>query len=108
MLRAVRFAATFGFEIEPETFRAIQEMAADISSVSAERIGMEIRRMLVDNNRADALRLMRETNLLPHVLPEVAGLSPTEFDDTLRILDALHEPPLPLALAALILSETEY
>src|SRR5688572_18170248 len=79
MLRAVRFAATFGFEIEPETFRAIKDMAADISSVSAERIGMEIRRMLVDPNRADALRLLRETNLLEHVLPEVHGLSPGEF-----------------------------
>ncbi len=107
MLRAVRFAATFGFEIEPESFRAIQEMSAEISSVSAERIGMEIRRMLVDNNRADALRLMSETKLLPHVLPEVAGLSSSEFDATLRILDALHEPTLPLALASLLLNVRE-
>ena len=104
MLRAVRFAATFDFEIEPETFRAIQEMAADITSVSAERIGMEIRRMLVDTNRADALRLLRETDLLAHVLPEVAGLSPTAFDDTLRVLSALHEPSLPLALAAMLIN----
>ena len=76
MLRAVRFAATFDFEIEPDTFHAIQEMAAEITSVSAERIGMEIRRMLVDNNRADALRLCARPTCLPHVLPEVAGLSP--------------------------------
>jgi poly(A) polymerase len=75
MLRAVRFAATFRFEIEPETFRAIQEMAGDITSVSAERIGMEIRRMLLDPNRAVALELLKESGLLAHVLPEVAAHS---------------------------------
>ena len=53
MLRAVRFAAAFNFTIEPDTLRAIQEMAAEITTVSAERIGMEIRRMLLDPNRAD-------------------------------------------------------
>ena len=79
MLRAVRFAATFDFAIEPDTLRAIQEMAAEINTVSAERIGMEIRRMLVDPNRAAALQLLRETNLLPHVLPEVADLADDAF-----------------------------
>jgi tRNA nucleotidyltransferase/poly(A) polymerase len=103
MLRAVRFAATFGFEIEPETFCAIKEMAADISSVSAERIGMEIRRMLVDPNRADALRLLRECNLQHQVLPEIADLSSSDFDDILSVLQVLHEPSLPLALAVLLI-----
>src|SRR3954462_13574945 len=55
MLRAVRFAATFNFEIDPPTFVAIQQLAAEINTVSAERIGMEIRRMLLDSNRATAL-----------------------------------------------------
>ena len=103
MLRAVRFAATFDFQIEPATLHAIQEMAADITTVSAERIGMEIRRMLLDPHRAAALRLLRETNLLPHILPEVANLSPAAFDDTARVLDSLRTPTLPLALAALLL-----
>lgn len=102
MLRAVRFAATFGFEIEPATLAAIQEMAPDITSVSAERIGMEIRRMLLDANRATALRLLRDSNLLPSVLPEVATLSPQEFDETARIMSALRQPSLPLAFAALL------
>ncbi|HVT30989.1 MAG TPA: CCA tRNA nucleotidyltransferase, partial [Lacipirellulaceae bacterium] len=74
MLRAVRFAAAFGFIIDPDTLQAIQEMAPDINTVSAERIGMEIRRMLIDPNRAAAITLLRETNLLPHVIPEVANL----------------------------------
>ncbi|MEX0586183.1 MAG: CCA tRNA nucleotidyltransferase, partial [Pirellulales bacterium] len=51
MLRAVRFAASFGFQIEPATLQAIQEMAPEVTTVSAERIGMEIRRMLTDSHR---------------------------------------------------------
>jgi len=100
MLRAVRFAATLRFEIERETFLAIQDMAVNINTVSAERIGMELRRMLVDANRATALTLLRDTNLLTQVLPEVAALPESTFNDTARILAALQTPTLPLALAA--------
>jgi tRNA nucleotidyltransferase/poly(A) polymerase len=106
MLRAVRFAAAFEFEIEPETMRAIQEMAGEVTSVSAERIGMEIRRILIDPRRARAVELLRDTGLLAHVLPEVAALSPDEFHETARVLAALKAPTLPLALAALL--STEY
>jgi poly(A) polymerase len=102
MLRAVRFAATFRFEIEPATLAAIREMAATISTVSAERIGMEIRRMLVNENRAIALSLLHETNLLPHVLPEVAALSESDFAETSRVLNALKSPTLALAVAAIL------
>jgi hypothetical protein len=102
MLRAVRFAATFGFTIEPETLRAIQEMAPSVHTVSAERIGMEIRRMLVGPNRAVAMDLLRETRLLPEVLPEVAKLVPGAAEETRRVLAELRSPTLPLALAALV------
>jgi hypothetical protein len=105
LLRAVRFAATFGFEIESATKRAIQAMAGEIHTVSAERIGMEIRRMLVDTNRATALTLLREANLLPHVLPEVDHVSNDTLHETRRILSALHEPTISLALAALLCGE---
>lgn len=105
MLRAVRFAAAFELTIESETLRAIQEMAADIDSVSAERVGMEIRRMLLDPHRATALSLLRETGLLPHVLPEVASLSESAFNERRRVLSALREPTFPLALSALFSGE---
>ena len=48
MLRAVRFAATFQFALDPGTLAAIQHHAAEIVVVSAERIAAELRRMLVD------------------------------------------------------------
>jgi tRNA nucleotidyltransferase/poly(A) polymerase len=100
MLRAVRFAATFNFTIDPDTLRAIQEMSPQISTVSAERIGAELRRMLVDPNRRAALALLRETKLLAQVLPEVAELSDGDFQETTRILAALKQPSISLALAA--------
>lgn len=103
MLRAVRFAAAFGFEIEPATLRAIQDMAAEVTTVSAERIGMEVRRMLVDARRGVALELLRETKLLPQVLLEVAELEADTFAETKRLIARLCEPTLPLALAALLL-----
>lgn len=103
MLRAVRFAATFEFEIDPETLRAIQDMAGEITTVSAERIGMEIRRMLLDPNRAMAVRLLQETKLLSEVIPETERLSPAEFEETLRVLAALRQPTFATAFAALLL-----
>jgi tRNA nucleotidyltransferase/poly(A) polymerase len=104
MLRAVRFAATFKFTIDPATMRAIQQMSPDITTVSAERIGMEIRRMLLDPNRAAALRLLRESNLLSHVLTELAVLSEDAWRQTLDRMARLRAPTLSLALAALLLS----
>src|SRR4051812_16325041 len=100
MLRAVRFAATFNFSIESDTLLAIQEMAPQINSVSAERIGSEIRHMLVDSNRARAIELLRDTNLLPQVLPELADLSEIALAETSRILAALDHPSISLTLAA--------
>jgi poly(A) polymerase len=104
MLRAVRFAATFDFTIESETMAAIQEMAPEIKQVSAERIGMEYRRMLLHPNRAAAIDLLREAKLL---LSEVSHVSNDIFEEIKRILNSLHEPTIALVLAALLSVESE-
>ncbi|MGB1928644.1 MAG: CCA tRNA nucleotidyltransferase [Mariniblastus sp.] len=84
MLRAVRFAATFEFAIEPETMRAIQDAATELTVVSGERIGTEMRRMLTHPNRATAVSLLRETKLLEKVIPNADTLfSNKENWDTL-------------------------
>jgi len=107
MLRAVRFAAAFQFELEAETLRCVQEMAGGIELVSAERIGMEMQLMLVHPTRADAMRLLRLSGLLGVVLPELAAIAEgsdggTPWQETLRVLAALRTPALALALAALL------
>src|SRR5262249_59818730 len=73
LVRAVRFAARFGFPIEPETAAAIHEMAPEITVVSAERIAEELRKILVHPGRAWALRQMDELGLLRQIVPGVGS-----------------------------------
>lgn len=68
MLRAVRFAATLGFEIEPATMDAVVANAPGINLVSGERIGAELRRMLAHPNRRSAVQLLRASGLLPELI----------------------------------------
>ena len=60
MLRAVRFAARFSFEIEPGTAKAIKGHAPKLKKISRERIGQEVRMMMEHPQRAAAARLMQE------------------------------------------------
>jgi tRNA nucleotidyltransferase/poly(A) polymerase len=64
MLRAVRFAATYQFHLDPATAEAIRRHAVEIQLVSSERIGQELRRMLASPTRRIAAELLHETELL--------------------------------------------
>jgi len=78
MLRGVRFAARFDFQLDPATEQAIRAMAQDIHQVSAERIREELTRMLTEGHAARAFELLDQTGLLQHVLPEVARMKGVE------------------------------
>ena len=69
VLRAVRFAARLDFDIEPATWHAMQRAAADISGVSRERIGEELRHIMRHPTRGRAGQLLFESGLLSHILP---------------------------------------
>jgi tRNA nucleotidyltransferase/poly(A) polymerase len=83
MLRAVRFAARFGFELEAQTRRAIRALAAKIHEVSRERVRDELTRMLTEGQARQAFELLDETGLLVQILPEVSAMhgveQPPEF-----------------------------
>lgn len=105
MLRAVRFASFFGFAIEEQTLAAIGRMADEIAIVSPERIAMEMRRMLVEGGRCEAVRLLLVTGLARQVLPEIAGLEgerAEKLDEAIARLARLESPNFSLALAALL------
>jgi poly(A) polymerase len=116
MLRAVRFAATLDFQLDPATADAVRAMASQIHVVSAERIAQELKRMLVDPHRRRAMELARDVNLLLEVLPELAPVldaTPGEgssvgvqsaWETTLARLQLLHDPTFELATAALFAS----
>lgn len=71
VLRAVRFAARFGYRIEPATFHAIREMASQIHQVSRERIRDEVLKMLTEGRARRAFELLDQAGLLEQVLPEI-------------------------------------
>jgi len=78
MLRAVRFAARFAYQIEPATLAAIQKLAPEIRQVSNERVRDELTRMLTEGQASRAFKLLDTTNLLPQVLPEIAAMKGVE------------------------------
>jgi poly(A) polymerase len=74
MMRAVRFAARFSFEIETETFRAIRCHVKEIHQASPERLREELTKMLTEGAARRAFELLDETWLLGQVLPEIAAM----------------------------------
>ena len=73
LLRAVRFAAQLGFEIEPATFAAVKTLAPKIKLISAERVRDELIKLLQPPHAARGLELLHTSGLLEHVLPEIAA-----------------------------------
>jgi len=78
MLRGVRFAARFGFELEAETAAAMRRLAGKTAVVSRERVRDELTRMLTEGHARRAFELLDETGLLAEVLPEVAKMKGVE------------------------------
>ena len=78
MVRAVRFAARFGYRIEPATFAAIRELAAEVRVVSAERLRDELTKLLTEGKARRGFELLDETGLLPAVLPEIDRMKGVE------------------------------
>lgn len=69
MMRAIRFAAQLGYEIEVETFNAIKELAPNLSKISEERIQVEMVKLLVSDNPY-SFKLFYESGLTKIFMPE--------------------------------------
>lgn len=74
LLRAVRFASQLGFAVDEKTSLAIKEQAALIKTVSAERIGEEMSRVLLSPHPTHGLRLAKDMGLLELVIPELVRM----------------------------------
>src|SRR5882762_4313452 len=103
LLRAVRFAARLGYEIEPTTFSAIPKLAPQIRQVSRERVADELSKMLTEGRARKAFELLDATSLLPEVLPEISAMKgvaqPPQYhpegdvwQHTLLLLENLPQP----------------
>ena len=114
LIRAVRFAARFGFTIEPDTGEAIRCLAPDLATVAPERLREELVRLLTEGPPDLGVRMLDDYGLLPVILPEVSALKggeqPAEFHPegdvfvhTLLCLKSLPPGPSPeLAMGALL------
>lgn len=69
ILRAIRFSARFGYEIEEQTKEAIKELAPTLSNISAERIRDELEKMIMTDN-PDRMRTAYELGVTKIILPE--------------------------------------
>ena len=97
ILRAARQAAAFDFSIEAKTGQLAVQTAAHLPQVSPERQRDELLKLLNTSRPSQALQLLRELEVLPHLLPEVAAMAGVGqslphhldvFDHTLAALEA--------------------
>lgn len=116
MMRAARFAAQLDFTPAPEVVVAMTAMAERITIVSAERVQAELNKLLLSEHPVKGLRLLVDTGLAAHVLPELPALSLESdehhrhkdvYEHSLTVLEqavALEQdgPDLVLRLAALL------
>lgn len=115
LLRAVRFTAVLGFQLDPATAAAARASAHLLADVSAERIGTEFTRMLCESTKPSlALQLLLDLGLLQIFLPEVVAMKGVEqpaayhpegdvWTHTCLMLDAIPLPRKPdIAYAALL------
>lgn len=97
MMRAIRFATQFDFDIEPETFAAIERNAERIKIISQERISTELNKIILSPKPSIGFKLLEQSRLLPLIFPEIENLKGVEiinglghkdnFYHTLEVLD---------------------
>lgn len=89
MLRAVRFAARFGFAMDNQTKHAIERNASDVSIVSGERVAVELQKTLQTTRAAWAVSEWAELGLLDFVLPQLAQNWTDVGESCCAMLDAI-------------------
>ncbi len=96
ILRAIRFASTLNFKIEPETYSYLKKTATNLSTISAERISQELDKILLSQKPSQAFRVMTDTGILNFILPEFMILKDVEhetykhkniYEHTLQVID---------------------
>ena len=81
MMRCIRFATQLNFQIEGETFRALENMADRIKIVSGERIEVELNKIMMAPHPSIGFEYLQRSGLLQRILPELAALDIVEKRD---------------------------
>lgn len=114
LMRAVRFSVKTGFPVEPETLKALKSCSDLLAQISVERIQEELSKILTHGRRVDGVKLLVETGLMHHIIPEYYALigceQPPQFHPegdvyihtNLALSHLEDEAPLSLCLAVLL------
>ncbi|MFZ0392169.1 MAG: HD domain-containing protein [Calditrichia bacterium] len=114
ILRALRFASVLNFKIEEKTLQGVKRTRERLQIISQERISEEFKKMMMTPRPSVALELLKETGILPFVLPELEDLAGVEqrkdfhhkdvYLHTLKVLDNIagKTEKFELRLAALL------
>ncbi|GAA5494734.1 CCA-adding enzyme [Rubritalea halochordaticola] len=114
LMRAIRFATVLGFEIETATWQAICDCHELLKKIAVERIREEFNKIILSPNRAQGVRMLVDSGLIQHFLPEVLDLIGCEqppqwhpegdvYTHTMIMLEMLHgTPSLDLCLSVLL------
>lgn len=119
MMRAARFVSQLGFDADPSTVAAMTAMADRIEIVSAERVREELVKLVCGRDPVAGLRLLVDTGLAEHVLPELPALRLTAdehhrhkdvYEHSLTVLEQAielehrldHRPDFVVRFAALV------
>ncbi|MEZ6138368.1 MAG: CCA tRNA nucleotidyltransferase [Pirellulaceae bacterium] len=89
MLRAIRFAARFNFELHDQTLAAVTRHASEIVAISGERMAVEIQKTLQTDSAVWALTQLHQTGLMREVLPELAYKWEEHAQPALELLDSV-------------------
>lgn len=111
MIESFDFHQMSDWIIHPETLAAIRDCAKTIENISKERVRDELSRILLSKSPAQGIDMLRETNLLPRILPEIAegiGVGQnlhhiyTVYEHNIRALATCPSQKLAVRLAALL------
>lgn len=93
MLRAARFAARLGFEVDPNLIGVMRQHAVQITRVSKERWVMELDKLLESENVEKGLEVLMQTDLMKYILPEVwlAFQDEVCYENTIEKLKEMNE-----------------
>lgn len=101
MMRAIRFAAQLNFDIDGDTFEAIQKMASRLHIISKERIIVELNKIILSKKPSYGFKLLYHSGMLKEFFPEMVALQGVDSKDdkshkdnfyhTLQVLDNVAE-----------------
>ena len=99
LIRACRFVAQLNFELEENTFMALQENGELLANISRERIAKEFKKLLSAKWADEGLMVMRDTGLLDHTYPVLNKLDESAWDEWFALIK-LSDPELRVLIMA--------